>query len=166
MLGNSKLFLVCLVLILTLVCFVGVELLLHVHPPVGLGIQRYPNAVAVVSVTNLTGASLDYLVKLERRDINGWPNYRGYPPDYAPVRNLRPGESTNLSMLVMTYSPGCPLRVSVFCYCKRSTGGLNSMVGDLLLRLHMPELAKKMWSPKFKLVQVAGPQMDNCEAGF
>ena len=162
MLRSSKLSLVLVGLILGLVCFVVVEVLLGVHAPVGLGIQRYANARAVVAVTNLTGAPLNYVVKLEHRDVKGWPDYEGYLPDYAPGGTLRPGESTNFSMLVMTYSPGCPLRVSVFCY-RRNPTGLNSRVGNWLLRLHMPGLAKKVWSP-IKIVQVAGPQMENCEA--
>src|SRR5690242_12466456 len=150
---NFKLCLSLLFGVLTVAVVVTVVSLPTIPDPVSLGIQNYTNAQAVVTVTNLTRRPIDYVVKIEHQYANGWPKYPGGIPmgtDIGPPRALRPGESTNLLLSVMTYAPACPWRVSIFCYWNPpGPKSLRFKVGRWLFRLHIPSLARKV-SGQFK----------------
>jgi hypothetical protein len=170
MLRNSKPSILWLIGIVGLIAFALVKLSLSTSGSIGLRLDGYSNACARVRVTNLSRSQVDYVMKVERKTMNGWPKYQGgipVSPDGGQSGVLRPGQVTTLSLPVMVYAPPYPWRVSFFCYRNPvqlgpigfQPGTLRFKAGLWLLRLHMPKLAQKLWG-EFKVVQVSGPQME------
>jgi hypothetical protein len=158
---NSKRSALLLVAIVVLIAWLFIKLPAPTSGPIGIGIQNYTNARAFVTVTNLSHSPVDYIVKIERKTLSGWPVYNGsIPIGLGRVGALRAGEVTNMFLPVTVHDFACPWRVSIFYY--RNAPGPNTIrfkVGFLLLRLRMPKLAQKVWG-QIEMKQVAGEQME------
>jgi len=164
---NSKLTILSLTVILGLIAFSLIKQTTSASGPIGLGIQSYTNACAVVTVTNLSRLPFDYSLKVERKTKDGWPNYKGGIPvglDSGDHGVLPPRKVTTLTMPVMVYAPPCPWRVSIFCYRNPPPPNttIRYKVSCWLVRLHMQNLARKLWG-QLEVVQVTGPQMEQWE---
>ena len=77
---NSKLTILSLTIIVGLIAFSLIKQTTAASGPIGLGIQSYTYACAVVTVTNLSRVQCDYSLKVERKTKDGWPNYKGGIP--------------------------------------------------------------------------------------
>jgi hypothetical protein len=159
---NSKITIPLIAAIVGLSAFALVMLSAPSPGMIGLGIQSYTNACAVVTVTNLSGVQIDYLLAVERKITKDWPSYHGRIP-HNIIRQtgvLRPREVSTLTVPVMVYAPPYPWRLSLFC-SKPPTNpsAIRVKAGLWLLVLHMPKLAHKVLGER-KVVQVSGPQME------
>ena len=133
----------------------------------GLGLQNYTNAWAIFTVTNLTGYQIHYLLTVERKITNDWPNYRGRIPNMIDPQTgvLAPKQVSTLTVPVMVYAPPYPWRLSVFCWRHNTTSipnpnTIRSRAAFWLLRIHQAKLAQKVLFDKVEIVQVSGPQME------
>jgi hypothetical protein len=139
-----------------------VQLMAPASSLIALGVKRYTNISATVSLTNQTRVEVNYFFKVERKDKDGWPRYQtemplGFRSD-GQSGALSPGEFRTLPVQVTVYAPPCPWRVSVFCCKSQNTNTIRFRAGLLLARLHIPRLAKGMWG-NIKAIQISSPEM-------
>ena len=166
---NSKIGIFLVISIVGLLAFALAKLPLSTSGPIGLSLESYSNACARVTIRNRSRSQFDYVLKVERKILKGWPKYEGGVPvgqDSGQPGTLYPGQVTRLSVPVMVYAPPCPLRVSIFCWDHDRSASVGFQPGTLrfkaalwLQRLHMPKLAQKLWG-EFKVVQVSGPEIE------
>ena len=166
---NSQIGILSVISIVGLIAFALAKLSFSTSSPIGLRLESYSNACARVTVSNRSRLQFDYVLKVERKTLNGWPKYEGGLPvgaDSGESGTLYPGQVTTLSVPVMVYAPPYPLRVSIFCWDPDQSAKIGFQpstmrfkAGLWLQRLHMRKLAQKLWG-EFKVVQVSAPQME------
>ncbi len=161
--ARTKFIILSLGAIAGLIAFLLIKSSAPADPPIGLGVQSYTNACASITLTNFGRFKLDYVLKVERKTADAWPEYpQGIPlgPVSGPMGTLSPGEISTLTVPVMVYAPSCPWRVSLFCYRNPvPPGTARFKAGVWLMRWHMPGLARRVLGGS-KAVRVSGPQME------
>ena len=164
---NSKLAILLLAGLAGLIIFAIVRLSAPARGMIGLGLQSYTNACAIFTVTNLGDSQIDYVLTVERKITNDWPNYQGRVPHIMNSQSgiLAPKQVSTGTVPVMVYAPPYPWRLSVFCWRHQTTPNPNRntmrfRAGLWLLRVHQPKLAQKFLFDKAAIAQVVGPQME------
>jgi hypothetical protein len=168
--ANSKAGILSVICIVWLIVFALAKLTLSSSGPVDLSVENYSHALANVKVRNRSSSQLDYVLKVERKTLKGWPKYTGGIPvgedRCEESGSLYPGQVKTMSVPVMVYAPACPFRVSIFCWNPDhsaktgfQSGSLRFKAGLWLKQLHMPRLAQMMWGG-FKVLEVSGPEME------
>ena len=127
---NFKITILLLIGIAGLISFAVIRLLGPTSAMVGLGLQSYTNASAVVAVTNLSCFQIDYVLKVERKSKEGWPKYEAGIPlgnDAGQTGVLYPKHVSMVTVPAMVYAPPYPWRLSIFCYRRSRTPSPNTI---------------------------------------
>ena len=153
-------------LLATAILGLGVFCFLKLLPPrsgfIGLRLESYTNASAVVTVENRSLYNFDYVVLAERKIGGKWPDYigTGIPMPSNQAGTLRPGRS-RLTVPVMVYVPPYPWRISVFCYRPYVQPNELRLSADFwFTKLGIPNLSRKLWGRDSRLKQVSTAEME------
>ena len=131
--------------------------------PIGLGLQSYTNASAVVRITNRSFYQFNYVVVSERKIGGEWPKGlrvgTSIPADQ--FGSLCPGQLTNLTIPLMVYAPPYPWRISVFCTRHPvQPNSLRFKAGAWALNLGMRKLAHTLLGGDSKQIQASTQEME------
>jgi hypothetical protein len=160
---SSVLTILSLAVIVGVIGLAWVQLTAPTSRLIALGVKRYTNISATVSLTNQARVEVNYFFKVECKDKDDWPRYEaeipfGFHSD-TQWGALSPGEFRTLPVRVIVYAPPCPWRVSVFCYnSQMNTNTIRFRAGLLFAKLHMPRLARDIWGRR-KAVRISSPEM-------
>jgi len=131
--------------------------------PIAFGLQSYTNHSALVGITNRGVRQFSYVVLVERKIGNKWPE--GLKPGTIipdhQFGSLAPGQFTNLTIPVMVYAPPYPWRVSAFFNRPPvQPGSPRFKAGLLALRFRMRKLAQELLGGTVREIQVSTKEMD------
>jgi hypothetical protein len=126
----------------------------HLVGEVAIAVANYTNGIATFTITNLNSFSIEFMVQLERKATNGWPDYfkNGILPHSPPSTPegvssrgtpvLKPLRTFTFSLPIETENPPSPWRLSaVFSKEWNSLNDLKQHTGEFLDRLNMPAVS-------------------------
>jgi hypothetical protein len=126
--------------------------------PIAIICNSYTNGIATFTLTNLNSFPIEFMVHIERKTGNSWPDYTGHglphePPNghfelssrYLPV--VRPKQSLFFSVNVKPEVPHSPWRLTVFY--NREWDRLDDITEEASQYLedhNMPSAADWLWA--------------------